>query len=482
MDKHKIGANKVRLAAALVAAACAMPAVAFGDAVGGKAPALALRVVDNELQVGTDSTAPYYLQWCTPMGDWANWNEGTRIDPMVPSLWFRGKFEDAQAADPMAWDPPEDATFYSADPVGVADDDGLAWATIGRLDGAGAIQAQAAPEPLSFGEDSSPPAYSAEPKKNQAMATPDPGRVRLYWQSRTTRQRVIWHLGDSGARKGGVVVSTSNPSSAWGIAGTGDVDGDGTEDLVWHNSTSGRVVIWFLDPDGVFRSSQQVVDANLATTWRIKGVEDMNGDGVPDLIWHQSTTGRAYVWALNADGERTSGWDVSETYPATAWQIKGVADMNGDANPDLLWHHASTGRAHIWFLDDQGKYASGTNVANVNLATAWQIKGVEDMNNDSNPDLIWHHATTGRAHIWFLNATGNYVSGTNVANVNLATSWKIKGVKDVNEDGNPDLVWHNTSSGRTHTWFLNATGNYMSGTNATSVNLATSWQVDAVSY
>ena len=482
MDKHRNGANQVRLAAAIVAAACALPVAAFGEGAAGKAPALALRVVDNELQVGTDSAAPYYLQWCTPMGVWANWNEGTRIDPLVPSLWFRGQFEDAQAVDPMAWDPPEDATFYSPGGGGVEGGDGLSWATVGRLDGEGAIQAQAAPEPLSFGEEASPPAYSADPKKNQAMATPDPGRVRLYWQNRTTRAPVIWHLGDTGVRKGGVAVSTSNPSSAWGIAGTGDVDGDGTEDLVWHNSTSGRVVIWFLDPDGVFRSSQQVIDVNLSTYWKIKGVEDMNGDGVPDLIFHHATMGRAHIWYLTATGEYASGSDVADVNLSTYWKIMGIRDMNKDSNPDLIWHHASTGRAHIWFLDDQGKYVSGTNVANVNLVKAWQIKGVEDMNGDANPDLIWHHATTGRAHIWFLNATGNYVSGTNVANVNLATSWKIKGVRDVNEDGNPDLVWHNSSSGRTHTWFLNATGNYVSGTNATSVNLATAWQIDAVSY
>ena len=71
-----------------------------------------------------------------------------------------------------------------------------------------------------------------------------------------------------------------------------------------------------------------MVDANLATSWSIKGVEDMNQDGVPDLVWHQSTTGRAYVWALNASGTRTNGWDVSATYPATAWKMAGVADMS----------------------------------------------------------------------------------------------------------------------------------------------------------
>ena len=113
----------------------------------------------------------------------------------------------------------------------------------------------------------------------------------------------------------------SSPSSAWFIAGTGDIDGDGTEDLIWHNSTSGRVVVWFLDPDGVYNRNQQVVDANLATSWNLKGVEDMNGDTNPDLVWHNSSTGRAVTWFLNGSGIYVSATNASSANLATAWQI-----------------------------------------------------------------------------------------------------------------------------------------------------------------
>ena len=440
-------------------------------------PALSLRVVDSEIQIGTDSTASYYVQWCTPMGAWSNWNADAQIDPGIPSLWFRGIFEDPEAEEAMQWDPPEGVLFYSGDATELGAE-GVSWVSIGALNAEGAIEGVAQPDLMSRSAD--PVMADAAPRNNQAVATPDPGRVRLYWQNQATRQPVIWHLSDTGVRKGGVTVASS-PASAWEIAGTGDIDGDGVEDLIWHNTSTGRALIWFLDPDGVYHHNQQVLDANLATSWRLKGVEDMNQDGVPDLIWHQSTTGRTHIWALNAAGEYVSGWNVTDTYPATTWSLKGVADMNQDSNPDLVWHQSTTGRALIWFLDSAGKYVSATNVSTVNPATAWKIMGVADMNQDTNPDLIWHHATTGRVHIWYLNETGNYVSGSDVADVNLSTTWSIKGVADVNADDNPDLVWHNSSTGRTHTWFLNDSGAYVSGTNATSVNLATTWQIDGVS-
>ena len=445
-------------------------------------PAIDLRIVDGEVRVGAPADASYYLQWSSTMGrQWENWNENTRIDPSTPSVWFRGVFEDANAQDPMTWDPPEDVSFF-----GLADattgPDGWVWVSVGAQEADGTVRG--APTPLAMlaeAESEPPPPVYAAPKNNQALATPDPGRVRLYWQHSSTRQPVIWHLGDSGERKGGVAVATANPASAWRIAGTADIDGDGTEDLIWHNSSSGRVAIWFLDPDGVFRSSQIVLDSNLATAWKIVGIRDMNRDGVPDLVFHHATTGRVHLWFLDNQGQYVSGANVADVNLATAWIIRGIEDMNGDGNPDLIWHHASTGRAHIWYLDNQGVYVSGANVANVNLATAWQIVGVQDMNGDGHPDLVWHHATTGRAHIWYLDDKGVYVSGANVANVNLATSWKVKGVRDVNADGYPDLIWHNSVSGRTHTWFLDDKGIYVGGTNATSVNLATSWQIHATS-
>jgi len=36
--------------------------------------------------------------------------------------------------------------------------------------------------------------------------------------------------------------------------------------------------------------------------WNLKDVADVNGDGRADLIWHHGTTGQVVVWFLNADG------------------------------------------------------------------------------------------------------------------------------------------------------------------------------------
>ncbi len=36
------------------------------------------------------------------------------------------------------------------------------------------------------------------------------------------------------------------------------------------------------------------------------------------------------------------------------WKVAGVADFNGDGNPDLLWQQQSTGAVIVWLITEWG--------------------------------------------------------------------------------------------------------------------------------
>ena len=92
-----------------------------------------------------------------------------------------------------------------------------------------------------------------------------------------------------------------------------DVNGDGIPDLIFQNGI-GQVYGWFLDGSGSpvnfttgtglkgtgFVGSGYLYTGGLAD-WRVMGVGDLNGDGIPDLIF-QNGIGQVYGWFLNGSG------------------------------------------------------------------------------------------------------------------------------------------------------------------------------------
>jgi subtilisin family serine protease len=76
-----------------------------------------------------------------------------------------------------------------------------------------------------------------------------------------------------------------------------DVNGDGRADLVWRNTRTGQVAVWFLD--GPMLLGGVLVDAPVSLDWQLVEAEDVNGDGKADLVWRHTQTGQVAVWLLD---------------------------------------------------------------------------------------------------------------------------------------------------------------------------------------
>lgn len=86
------------------------------------------------------------------------------------------------------------------------------------------------------------------------------------------------------------------------------------------------------------------------TAWRIAAAADVNGDGHADLIWRNTTTGSNVVWYLSGPSASILSQAALQPVPDLAWQIAVAADVNGDGHPDLIWRNSSTGADVVWFL------------------------------------------------------------------------------------------------------------------------------------
>jgi hypothetical protein len=82
--------------------------------------------------------------------------------------------------------------------------------------------------------------------------------------------------------------------------------------------------------------------------WEVTKTGDLNGDGNPDLIVHNASTGQTAVWIMN--GTTLTGWTLLLTSPD--WNVIEAVDLNGDGKTDLLWYDASTGQSVAWLMGD----------------------------------------------------------------------------------------------------------------------------------
>jgi hypothetical protein len=159
----------------------------------------------------------------------------------------------------------------------------------------------------------------------------------------------------------------------WQIVGAADFNGDGRADILWRDSNTGTVAIWVLDPipgsNGVQVSQSGTLGA-VPGNWVIAGTGDFNGDGKHDILWRDSSTGTVAIWFLN-------GLQISETGSIGSaggnWVIAATGDYRGSGRSDILWRDNNSGAVALWSLN--GLQVTQTAVLGT-VPTTWSIQGL----------------------------------------------------------------------------------------------------------
>jgi len=274
----------------------------------------------------------------------------------------------------------------------------------------------------------------------------------------------------TGATRRAVVKIGDQSITVYQSAGSrnADFNADGRLDLLWHHRTDGRVATWRMNgaqmSDGTLLTPGQVADTN----WTPVAAGDLDRNGTTDILWQNAADGRLSFWRMVGTVMR-EGAPISPSQVAdTDWKIRAMSDFNQDGDPDLVWQHDGTGHIAVWFMRagrdwPYGLSTSPTQMSGEALGPGqvtdlnWKIVGSGDFNRDGWPDLVWQHQGDGRIAVWKMHGTtlvdGELISPGHIADLD----WKIRGVGDINGDDMPDLFWQHRSSGEVGAWLMNGT-------------------------
>ena len=328
-------------------------------------------------------------------------------------------------------------------------------------------------------DDGTPYATPREGSTNTASSTPNLGRVKICLRDEASELN-FWFLTDGGAKKAEQHASDTTLAPEWKIAAVGDIDRDGIDDIVFHNRASGVVNYWLFDPDGIQNYGGTVTEERMESPWIIAGSGDINRDGTVDLIWHNDQNGRVDYWLLNRDGTLGVEGRVNTTSVRYPWWIESTGDIDGDGVMDLVFRNKKYFKLNYWLLNPDGTQKSGGTMMPKGPGKPWFIAGMGDIDGDGSDDLIWRNESKRLVNYWLLNPNGTKRIGGRITSESIFPDWSVAGVGDIDLDGTIDLIMHNETEGRIDYWLLNPNGSRRSVGRIDEPALPATWTVDGV--
>ena len=252
-------------------------------------------------------------------------------------------------------------------------------------------------------------------------------------------------------RNKGVVWSELTLDDGWDVAGVGDFDGDGADDILRVHS-SGLVIGEMSDGYGEF--TPQVLNFR-SEGWSILGTGDFNHNGKDDVLI-ANPTGASPTVGLLGYWESGVTWTLINGYSAE-WEMVSTGDFNGDGKCDMLWRNSFVGNGGLtynayctWIVDPPAGQSDWRMVSVAN-PDEWNFLCSGDFDGNGSHDIAMINGE-GVVGIW--GVSDGYLSSWSILSA-VTAEWQLAGVGDFNGDGTDDIAWGNTDTGLTGYWQIN---------------------------
>jgi RHS repeat-associated protein len=259
------------------------------------------------------------------------------------------------------------------------------------------------------------------------------GKSDLLYQSGST-----WYTMKSNGTSWASPVSTGVSTSTVAGSLTQDFDGDGLEDWVYMDGSNN--VKWKRNTGGAFASAATLMSSVGVMMGEYPNLPraDFNGDGRTDLFYGTYSnppppnlpTMTAYSGLASGSVYTSLEQIASATYPDIINDLQ-VADINGDGLTDVAYALSSTGKWYIRLAEGHEGLGNATNTTIT--ATGIGTTIVADYNNDGRDDLLRYVAGTFYVHL----STGT--SWESSASTYFSGEKSL--LLDISGDGNKDLAY-----------------------------------------
>ncbi|WP_327235428.1 VCBS repeat-containing protein [Streptomyces sp. NBC_01317] len=260
--------------------------------------------------------------------------------------------------------------------------------------------------------------------------------------------RFTWTLKATGLGTTSAATVATGTGSMYGGATTrhdfNSIEGqpDGVGDVLTLNSSGG---LTYQLGTGAGKFGDKLTGTGWATTIKAIPFGDLSGDRCNDVLVRLSSGAlRLYKPGCTTVVKPTTSYTTLGTSGWTQYDVlTSPGDISGDGLPDLIARNTSSGTVYLYKGTSAGKLSARVKLYD-NWKTYKKIVGTGDLNGDGKADLI---AQDKSNNLYRYAGKGN---GTFAARVKVFTNWGgsynvIVGTGDLNRDGKADLVSRDTS-------------------------------------
>jgi FG-GAP-like repeat len=270
-------------------------------------------------------------------------------------------------------------------------------------------------------------------------------------------------------------------------------------ELFWRNP-NGIEAFWQLDNAKLVGAA--VVNSPYNTpTWSLKGIADLDGDGIKDHVY-QNAAGQIAYLPFTETNSQTTGVKAGVTpvfastkfgtangqaaTPGAGWELVAVENVSGSPQADLIFYNRAADRLVFWETNATGGITDGGYFTSITspggqgtgAPNSWNVQAVADFTGDGKADILWRN-TQGVTVLWKLNGTTVDLTGSKVLPT-MATSFALAGSGDFNGDGIKDVVWRDNAANITRFWTFNTAGTPVQTADNSAVVAGSSFQIQAI--
>ena len=130
---------------------------------------------------------------------------------------------------------------------------------------------------------------------------------------------------------------------------------------------------------------------------------DFDGDGRADILWHVPGAAPDSVWF----GTSSRSFTIAAVKNVSGSYKPISADFDNDERADIFWHAPGAATDALWFGNANRTF---TNAAVPNVQGSFRPAAGPLDNVDSNDDILWYAPGTAADWVWFSNGDRTFTS------------------------------------------------------------------------